>query len=98
METPLRFNVVYLEEAINFITSLDEKVRAKIAYNIFVSQHENNAELFKKFYRLFAFWDKESRSMVVATHGLIKKSQKTPTKEIRRAEGLMKMYYASKQE
>lgn len=43
METPLRFNVVYLEEAINFITSLDEKVRAKIAYNIFVSQHENNA-------------------------------------------------------
>ena len=48
METPLRFNVVYLDEAINFITSLDEKVRAKIAYNIFVSQHENNAELFKK--------------------------------------------------
>ena len=48
METPLRFNVVYLEEAINFITSLDEKVMAKIAYNIFVSQHENNAELFKK--------------------------------------------------
>lgn len=41
-------NVVYLEEAINFITSLDEKVMAKIAYNIFVSQHENNAELFKK--------------------------------------------------
>ncbi|WP_410544012.1 type II toxin-antitoxin system RelE/ParE family toxin [Xylanibacter rodentium] len=112
-ETPLRFNVVYLEEAINFITSLDEKVRAKIAYNIFVSQHENNAELFKKLndciwefrtnykgmaYRLFAFWDKESRSMVVATHGLIKKSQKTPPKEIRRAEELMKMYYASKQE
>ncbi|WP_370863210.1 type II toxin-antitoxin system RelE/ParE family toxin [uncultured Duncaniella sp.] len=49
-------------------------------------------------YRLFAFWDKESRSMVVATHGLIKKSQKTPPKEIRRAEELMKMYYASKQE
>ena len=113
METPLRFNVVYLEEAINFITSLDEKVMAKIAYNIFVSQHENNAELFKKLndciqefrtnykgmaYRLFAFWDKESRSMVVATHGLIKKSQKTPPKEIRRAEELMKMYYASKQE
>ena len=39
-------------------------------------------------YRLFAFWDKESRSMVVATHGLIKKSQKTPPKEIRRAEEL----------
>ena len=70
MDAKPRFDVVYLEDAINFINSLNEKVRAKIAYNIFVSQRENNVELFKKLnddiwefrtkyngmaYRLFAF-------------------------------------------
>lgn len=106
-----RFEVVFLEDAINFIRSQNEKVRAKIAYNIFVSQREINADLFKKLnddiwefrtsfkgmaYRLFAFWDKDSRSMVVATHGLTKKTQKTPQREIRKAEEIMKVYYASK--
>lgn len=33
-----------------------------------------------KFYRLFAFWDNEGseETLVVATHGLIKKTNKTP--------------------
>lgn len=113
MDVKPRFEVVYLEDAINFINSLNEKVRAKIAYNIFVSQRENNAELFKKLnddiwefrtkyngvaYRLFAFWDRDRRAMVVTTHGLIKKTQKTPTREIHKAEEIMKLYYASKEE
>ncbi len=112
MEDRPRFEVVYLEEALNFINSLDAKVRAKIAYNIFVSQRENNIELFKKLtkdiwefrtkyngmaFRLFAFWDKDRKAMVVATHGLIKKTQKTPSREIRRAEEIMKLYYESKE-
>lgn len=33
-------------------------------------------------YRLFSFWDKEAETLVVATHGIIKKTQKTPSKEI----------------
>lgn len=44
-------------------------------------------------YRLFAFWDKNIKAMVVATYGLVKKTQKTPANEIRRAEALMKQYY-----
>ena len=46
----------------------------------------------KKQYRLFAFWDKtkEKKTLVVATHGIIKKTQKTPTKEILKAKKLMK--------
>ena len=31
--------------------------------------------------------------MVVATHGLEKKTQKTPGKEIKKAEAIMKAYY-----
>ena len=49
-----------------------------------------------KAYRLFAFWDNESQAMVVATHGIIKKTQKTPAKEIEKAERLMKLYFEQK--
>ena len=49
----------------------------------------------KKQYRLFAFWDKtkETKMIVVATHGIIKKTQKTPTKEIMKAKELMRKYF-----
>lgn len=44
--------------------------------------------------RLFAFWDKNGGkpTLVIATHGLIKKTQKTPKKEIDKAEQLRKDY------
>ncbi len=46
-------------------------------------------------YRLFAFWDKrrKTKSLVIATHGIIKKTQKTPKKEIVKALTIMKKYY-----
>lgn len=44
-------------------------------------------------YRLLAFWDTEAETLVIATHGFIKKVQKTPQKEIDRAEALMKEYF-----
>ena len=47
-------------------------------------------------YRLFAFWDKEKQTLVVATHGIIKKMRKTPQKEIARAEAIMKQYFELK--
>ncbi len=52
----------------------------------------------KKQYRLFAFWDKmEDRvTIVVATHGIIKKTQKTPKKEIAKAEELRRKYFEDK--
>lgn len=108
MEIKPRFNVIYLEEADSFLNSLEVKVKAKIQFNIFKCQRENDVELFKKLndkiwefrtrynsmaYRLFAFWDNDSKSMVVATHGIIKKSQKTPSKEIQHAEEIMRKYY-----
>jgi phage-related protein len=52
----------------------------------------------KKQYRLFAFWDKTNNkvTIVIATHGIIKKSQKTPKKEIEKATQLMHEYFENK--
>ena len=77
-----------------------------------VAGGEKNKELFKKLenseiwefrtlyngmaYRLFAFWDTETQTLVVATHGIIKKTQRTPKKEIARAEARMKQYFELK--
>lgn len=47
-------------------------------------------------YRLFAFWDTGTESLVVATHGISKKMQKTPKKEIAKAEAIMKRYFELK--
>lgn len=47
-----------------------------------------------KAYRLFSFWDTTPRQerLVIATHGILKKTQKTPPKEIKRAENIRKGY------
>ena len=74
-----------------------------------VAEGEMSNELFKKLegseiwefrtkyngieYRLFAFWDTEANTLVVATHGIVKKSQRTPKKEIEKAEIIRKMYF-----
>ena len=47
-------------------------------------------------YRLFAFWDNEIKAMVVVTHGIIKKTQKTPKKEIEKAERIRQEYFNDK--
>lgn len=47
-------------------------------------------------YRLFAFWDKDGETLVVATHGLVKKTQKTPKSDIKRAQSIRKEYFENK--
>lgn len=111
MELKARFEVTYMEQAIEFLESLPEKVQDKIAYNISKSRYFMDNELLKKLndeiwefrtryqgttYRLLAFWDNETGNLVIATHGFIKKTQKTPDKEIDRAEYLRKEYYRNK--
>jgi len=46
-------------------------------------------------YRLLAFWDKREAAgtLVVATHGIIKKSDKMPRREIDRAERIRQQYF-----
>ena len=47
-------------------------------------------------YRLFAFWDTETEALVIATHGIVKKTQKTPKKEIEKAERIRREYFNDK--
>ena len=51
----------------------------------------------QKFYRVFAFWDSgEQETLLIGTHGFDKKSNKTPPKEIKKAESIKKKYFDSK--
>ena len=51
-----------------------------------------------KSYRLFSFWDRtgEKETVVIATHGIVKKTQKTPPKEIKKAEDIRSKYLENK--
>jgi phage-related protein len=53
-----------------------------------------------KFYRIFAFWDNDypRETLIVGTHGFVKKSNKTPDKEIRKAERIKREYFKEKRE
>ncbi len=58
--------------------------------------YEIRVELDSNIYRIFCCLDKGS--IVVLFHGFQKKTQKTPTKEIKRAEAIKKEYFKSKEE
>ena len=77
-----------------------------------VAGGDRSSELFKKLegseiwefrtfynkacYRIFAFWDTMNKTLVVATHGIVKKTRKTPLKEIAKAEAIRIEYFKSK--
>jgi len=52
----------------------------------------------KTHYRLFAFWDRTDKqdTVVISTHGLIKKTGKTPQGDIEKAERLRKIFFEHK--
>ena len=49
-------------------------------------------------YRLFAFWDKTEKTdtVVISTHGITKKTDKTPGTELVKAEKIRKLYFERK--
>jgi len=101
------FEVLLSEEAKAFIKSLDIKLQKKIAYNIQKSREVNDTKVLKKLtdeiwefrtrydkqqIRLLAFWEPNLKSLIVCTHGFIKKTQKTPKSEIKKALEFRKNY------
>lgn len=105
-----KFEIVFLEPAIDFLEKLDHKARQKIYYNLDKAKLTNDPRLFKKLtdeiwefrtrysgiqYRLFAFWDKtqESETLVISTHGIIKKVDKVPKAEIDKAKQIRDKYF-----
>lgn len=108
------FEILFLDEAFEFLSGLERKHYEKILYNIRKSQVEPDPDLFKKLsddiwefrtlyqglqYRLLAFWDKDSNTetLVISTHGFIKKRSKVPDKEIQKAVKIRSIYLADKQ-
>lgn len=108
------FEIIFLDEAFDFLKGLDRKHYEKIIYNIRKVQIKHDSELFKKLnndiwelrtlyqglqYRLLAFWDKTSstETLVIATHGFIKKRSKVPDNEIQKAVELRSKYYEVQQ-
>ncbi len=108
------FEILFLDEAFEFLGGLERKHYEKILYNIRKSQVEHDPELFKKLsddiwefrtlyqglqYRLLAFWDKRSTTdtLVVATHGFIKKRSKVSDSEIQKAIAIRTKYLAYNQ-
>ena len=86
-----------------------EKIYYNLKKSQFVNDHELFKKLNEsiwefrtlynsKAYRLFAFWDKvEGKdTLVVTTHGILKKTQKTPSKDIKKAQDIRKQYFESK--
>ena len=103
------FETIILDEADNFILTLDDKTQKKVFYNIRIAEQTNDPELFKKLkddiwefrtlyakkqIRVLAFWDKTDKinTLVIATSGFIKKTQKTPQNEIDKAKQIKMRY------
>jgi phage-related protein len=107
------FETQFLEEADEFISTLDAKAARKVFYNIDLAEQTNDPRLFKKLkndiwefrtlfaglqIRLLAFWDKTDgkETLVMATHGFIKKVDKIPINEIERAVKIREKYFENK--
>lgn len=108
------FDVIFLEEVLEFLSSLEKKHSEKILYNIRKARIERDPELFKKLsdeiwefrtlfqglqYRLLAFWDKtdNENTLVVSTHGFVKKRSKVPDNEIQKAKQLKAKYFEDRE-
>jgi len=108
------FDIVFLDEAFEFLSGLDKKHYEKILFNIRKAQIDRDPELFKKLkdeiwelrtlyqglqYRILAFWDKTDshNTLVISTHGFIKKRSKVPDIEIQKAKQLMIKYFEDKE-
>jgi len=104
------FEIMFLDEAFNYLKSLERNHYEKILYNIRKVQLEQDAELFKKLqdeiwefrtlysgiqHRMLAFWDKTDgkNTLVVSTHGFVKKRNKVPMSEIRKAKEMRDKYF-----
>lgn len=108
-----KFDVLFLEDARQFLLALNDNTRTKILYNIDKAKVLNDPKLFKKLtdtiwefrtkyngiqYRLLAFWDKaeKTETLVISTHGFLKKVDKVPSSELHRADQLRQLYFDQK--
>ncbi|NVO12216.1 MAG: type II toxin-antitoxin system RelE/ParE family toxin [Bacteroidales bacterium] len=113
MDKPIE--VIFLDQAEEFVDSLEAKARQKLFHSIRKTKERLIGQWFTKlkgsdgiyefrfdengkFYRLFAFWDTEfqAETLIVGSHGIAKKSNKTPKEEITKAERIKRNYFEEK--
>jgi phage-related protein len=72
----------------------DPKLFKKLTDNIWEFRTKYNGLQ----YRLLAFWDKteKTETLVVSTHGFVKRVDKVPSSEINRADQLRQLYFDQK--
>lgn len=72
-------------------STLDPKLLKKLTGDVWEFRTLYNS----KQYRMLAFWDKRNNAdtLVIATHGFIKKVSQVPKKEIDKTEQIMKIYF-----
>jgi phage-related protein len=92
LDDKARYKVIYNIHKAQFTS--DPELFKKLEGEIWEFRTRYN----KLYYRLFAFWDKTEKTnvVVISTNGLIKKTGKTPQKELEKAERLRKLYFQQK--
>lgn len=72
----------------------DQELFKKLTENIWEFRTLYN----KTHFRIFAFWDKSQgqQTLVLSTHGLIKKTGRTPISDLEKAERIREQYFAQK--
>ena len=105
------FDIILLDEAQNFIMRQPLKMRKKIVFVLEKVRRVNDNRSFKKLkaslwefrirtansqLRLLSFWDRSENTLVVCSHGFVKKTKKTPTNEMLKAERIRREYFKAK--
>ncbi|MBE9466766.1 MAG: type II toxin-antitoxin system RelE/ParE family toxin [Bacteroidetes bacterium] len=92
LEEKVKDKILYNIEKAKYIN--DPKLFKKLDEDIW----EFRAKYRRVQYRLLSFWDKTdgSHTLVVSTHGIIKKTDKVLKSEIEKARQIMKKYFEQK--
>ncbi|WP_121967147.1 type II toxin-antitoxin system RelE/ParE family toxin [Myroides sp. N17-2] len=91
LDIKARAKVVYNVERVLESSAIDSELFKKLDNDIWEFR-----TLYSKIqYRLLSFWCPKTNSLIIATHGFIKKTQKTPKKEIARAREIRRIYLES---
>ena len=92
LDEKARDKIFYNVDKAKFVN--DPKLFKRLDYDIW----EFRTKYRRLHYRLLSFWDKTDnvKTLVVATHGIIKKTDKVPKSEIDKARAVMKLYFKEK--
>ena len=89
LENKVRLKIIYNIDKARI--NIDPELFKKLDSDIWEFRTKYN----RNQYRLLAFWDKRKtvETLVIATHGFIKKTKKAPKSEIDKARKIMEIYF-----